>query len=86
MRNVIYYGAPGVGKTYLLQKLRTEYSEFIINDDKIGDIHRTEGKEWLTVATIIIKNNNKLNSTKITEELSRLEINLGTSVSSILKK
>ena len=54
MRNVIYYGAPGVGKTYLLQKLRTEYSEFIINDDKIGDIHRTEGKEWLTVATIII--------------------------------
>lgn len=86
MKNVIYYGAPGVGKTYLLQKLRTEYSEFIIDDDKVKNIHRNEGKEWLTVATIIIKNNNKLDSTKITEELAELKINLGNSVSSILKK
>lgn len=86
MKNVIYYGAPGVGKTYLLQKLRTEYSDFIINYDKVKEIHKNEGKEWLTVATIIIKNNNKLDSTKITEELMKLEISLGNSVSSVLKK
>lgn len=86
MKNVIYYGAPGVGKTYLLQKLREEYSEFLIDDDKILNIHRIEGKEWLTVAAIIISNNNSFNSQQVTNELIRLQICLSSSVSTILTK
>lgn len=87
-RNIIYYGVPGTGKTYLLQNIISKYKEYSITDQNIIEArNRYSHFKWLVIALIILQKNKPLSSDEIASKIANLfPSNNGIDVSSELEK
>ncbi len=74
-KNVIYYGPPATGKTYLMQQLQNNYTDYAISDQQIREAFIKSSREWVPVTLILLQHRNSLSSAQIQTVLDRLQLN-----------
>ena len=85
-KNIIFYGAPGTGKTYHMQKQIEKYTDYIIEDKYIKSAYILESNDWLLISLIILQNNNPMSSSDIAAKVSKLDLKYDGTISDVLEE
>ena len=85
-KNIIFYGAPGSGKTYKLEQLEGEYVDYDLKDDRIKSIFQQNSKDWLLISLILFSASKSLTALEIQNKITSLALNVTFSVSAVLEQ
>lgn len=73
-KNIIYYGPPGTSKTYYMQKLISNYTDYKITDDEIVKAYTNYSQDWLLFALIILQSNTTMTTEEIIKKVNFLNL------------
>lgn len=74
--NIIFFGPPGTGKTYLLQSMMNDYIDYEITDEQIKRAYISNSEEWILITLVLLQHHGKMLASDIQAKVSLL--NLGT--------